>query len=100
MDPQQEERYWRRRAVALRYRRGEDIAPVVVAKGAGLLADRIIEVAKEHNIPIYEDPDLVEVLAKIDLGRVIPPELYQAVAEVLAFVYNLNQKMLGSSHLR
>jgi flagellar biosynthesis protein len=66
----------------------------VVAKGAGLLADRIIEIAKEYNIPLYEDPDLVEVLARIDLGNVIPPQLYQAVAEVLAFVYNLNRRML------
>lgn len=99
MDPEQEARYRRRRAVALRYRRGEDVAPVVVAKGAGLVAERIIEIAKEHNIPLYEDPDLAEILAKLDLGSIIPPELYQAVAEVLAFVYNLNLKMLSSQSL-
>ena len=77
----------------MRYQRGEDPAPVVVAKGGGYLAEKILEIAKECGIPLYEDPDLVEVLAKIDLGNVIPPELYQAVAEVLAFVYNLNREM-------
>ena len=92
-----EETTRRKRAVALRYRRGEDTAPVIVAKGAGLLADRIVEIAKEHGIPLYEDPDLVEVLSKINLGNVIPPELYQAVAEVLAFVYNLNRRMLDEN---
>lgn len=95
MDAEQEAQYRRKRAVALRYHRGEDAAPVIVAKGSGLIAERIIEIAKEYDIPLYEDPDLVEVLAKIDLGNVIPPELYQAVAEVLAFVYNLNRKMLN-----
>ena len=85
----------RKKAVALRYHRGEDDAPVVIAKGAGHLAERILEIANEYDIPLYEDPDLVEVLAKIDLGNVIPPELYQAVAEALAFVYNLNRKMLN-----
>jgi flagellar biosynthesis protein len=94
MNAEQDAHYRRKRAVALRYRRGEDSAPVVVAKGAGTLAERILEIAREYEIPLYEDPDLVEVLAKIDLGNVIPPELYQAVAEVLAFVYNLNRKML------
>ena len=97
MEPEQDELQRRKRAVALRYNRGEDIAPVVVAKGAGLLADRILEIAGEHDIPLYEDPDLVEVLAKIELGNVIPIVLYQAVAEVLAFVYNLNRKMLSES---
>ena len=90
----------RKKAVALRYKRGEDTAPVVVAKGGGAIADRIIEIAREHDIPLYEDPDLVEVLAKVDLGNIIPPQLYQAVAEVLAFVYNLNRKMVEGQPLR
>ena len=97
MEPENE-KYERKKAVALRYHRGEDPAPVVVAKGAGLLAERILEVAREHDIPLYEDPDLVEILAKIDLGNVIPPELYQAVAEALAFVYNLNRKMMDQHY--
>ena len=68
-------------------------APRISAKGAGYLAERIIEIAKEHGIGIYEDPDLVEVLSKLDLNHEIPESLYRAVAEVLAFVYRLNQEM-------
>ncbi len=80
----------KKRAVALRYQQGEDDAPVVVAKGKGLIADKIIALAEEYDIPLYQDPDLVEVLSTIDLGHMIPVELYQAVAEVLAFVYRMN----------
>ena len=68
-------------------------APRISAKGAGYLAERIIEIAKEHGIGIYEDPDLVEVLSKLDLNHEIPESLYRAVAEVLAFVYRLNHEM-------
>jgi len=82
----------RKKAVALRYRPKEDLAPVVVAKGAGVLADKILEIAEQYHIPLYEDPDLVEVLSTLDRGRVIPPELYKAVAEILVFIYRLNGK--------
>ena len=82
----------RRRAVALRYNREEDSAPVVVAKGKGIIAEEIIAIAKEHDIPLYRDPDLVEILSTIHLGHVIPPDLYKAAAEVLAFVYRMNGK--------
>jgi FlhB-like protein len=82
-----------RKAVALRYERGKDRAPRVVAKGERLLAERIIAIAKTHNIHIHEDPDLVAVLAALDVTREIPESLYHAVAEILAFVYHLNQKM-------
>lgn len=80
-----------RKAVALRYDAQEDRAPRVVAKGNRLLAERIIEIAQENEIPIHEDPDLVAVLAKLDIEREIPEALYRAVAEVLAYVYRLNQ---------
>ncbi len=83
----------RRKAVALRYNAEQDSAPRVVAKGAGILADRIIEVAREHGIHVAEDPDLVAVLSKLDVDAKIPEDLYRAVAEVLAFVYRLNSKM-------
>lgn len=83
----------RRKAVALRYDAERDRAPKVVAKGAGYIADQIIALAKEHDIHIHEDPDLVTVLAKLDLDTEIPEELYRAIAEVLAFVYRLNQRM-------
>lgn len=72
-------------AVALHYNgRG---APRVVAKGGGHVATRIIETAREHNVPLEEDAALAQVLAKVDLGREIPRELYVAVANVLAFAW-------------
>lgn len=82
----------RKKAVALRYKTNEDTAPVVIAKGTGLIAERIIALAEENKIPLYQDPDLVELLSKIDLGYLIPAELYKAVAEVLAFIYRMNEK--------
>lgn len=81
----------RRRAVALQYNQGEQVAPKVVAKGAGGVAERIIELAEQHQVPIYHDPDLVEVLATLELDEFVPPELYRAVAEILAWVYSVNQ---------
>lgn len=83
-----------KRAVALRYdATSASQAPRVVAKGQRLLAERILEIARENDIHVHEDPVLVGLLAKIDLNSEIPPELYQAVAEVLAFVYRLNKRM-------
>jgi len=79
-----------KKAVALRYRAGEDDAPKVTAKGAGRVADRILALAQEHGVPIKEDPDLVEVLAKLELDQEVPPEVYLVVAEVLAWVYRSN----------
>ena len=83
----------RRRAVALRYKQEEDQAPKVVATGKGYLAERIIELAREHGVYIHEDPDLVALLGQLDVDQEIPGELYRAVAEVLAFVYRVNQRM-------
>ncbi|HNY31474.1 MAG TPA: EscU/YscU/HrcU family type III secretion system export apparatus switch protein [Fibrobacteria bacterium] len=82
---------WKRKiAVALRYRREQDAAPQVVAGGWGAVADRILETAKEHAIPVHEDAALACSLGKVGLGDPVPPELYQAVAEVIAFVYRLH----------
>lgn len=81
----------RRNAVAIRYEAGKDTAPRVVAKGQGLLADRILEIAREEGIYIQEDPDLVALLAQLEVNSAIPEDLYKAVAEVLAFVYQLNR---------
>jgi flagellar biosynthetic protein FlhB len=65
---------------------------MVVAKGARLLAERIKEVAREHGVPIVEDPPLARALYKtVDVGEFIPPHLYRAVAEILAFVYRLSE---------
>lgn len=82
----------RKKVAALKYRPTEDAAPKVVAKGSGWLADKILEVAKEHHVPLKQDSQLVEVLSSIDLNREIPPELYKAVAEILAFVYRMTKK--------
>lgn len=77
-------------AVALGYHEDQDAAPQVVAKGSGHVAMRILEIARQQNIPVREDPDLVQALAGLDLGQVIPAELYPAVAEVLAYIYRAN----------
>lgn len=81
----------KRKAVALRYNAESDAAPRVIAKGDRLLAERIIEIAKENGVPIHEDPDLVSLLAVVDIDREIPDALYRAVAEVLAFIYTINR---------
>ena len=79
-------------AVALRYDETKEKAPRVIARGQGYVAEKIIQLAEEQGIPIHEDPDLTESLAQLDLGDAVPPELYQAVAEVLAYIYRMNQK--------
>jgi flagellar biosynthetic protein FlhB len=77
-------------AVALRYRFDSPSTPVVVAKGKNLIAARIRELAREHSVPLVENPPLAQALYKhVDVGREIPPNLYRAVAEVLAYIYKL-----------
>jgi flagellar biosynthesis protein len=79
-------------AVALKYHTETDAAPKVTAKGEGLVAERIIELAKENEVPIKEDPDLVQILSQVDINKEIPPSVYKVVAELLGFVYRLNNK--------
>ena len=81
-----------KKAVAVVYKPDQDNAPKVAAKGRGAVAERIIEAAREHGIPVKDDPDLVEVLSKIDIEDEIPASAYVLVAELLAFVYSLNGK--------
>jgi flagellar biosynthesis protein len=77
-----------KKTVALQYDdKQAESAPKVVAKGSGEIAEKILEKAAESNVPVYEDKALVEVLSEIELEREIPPELYKAVAEILAWVY-------------
>jgi flagellar biosynthesis protein len=83
-------------AVALKYLMNQDPAPQVVAKGRGLVAQRILDLARQHGVPVHSDSDLVEVLARLDLGAYIPPELYKAVAEILAYLYRVNKKAMGT----
>jgi flagellar biosynthesis protein len=82
----------RKNAVALRYNPKEGEAPRVIAKGQGHMAETILEKARENLVPIQEDPSLVEVLAKLELNEQIPAQLYQVVAEILAFVYQTDRR--------
>ena len=83
----------RKRATALRYE-GAD-APKVIATGNDLVAEKIIEAAREAGIPLREDPALAEALSTLELEQDIPPELYKAVAEALAWAYSLSKRMPG-----
>lgn len=83
----------RKAAAALRYRIGEDPAPRLTAKGMGLIAEKIIEVAGKAGVPIHEDADLLALLMTLDVNDYIPPEMYIAVADVLAFIYRINKKL-------
>lgn len=77
-------------AVAIRYEHGKMRAPLVVAKGAGIIAEKIREIAREHNVPIVENKPLAQLIWKaVEIGREIPASLYKAVAEILAYVYRL-----------
>jgi flagellar biosynthesis protein len=83
----------RRKAVAIRYDESDDSAPRLIAKGEGLVAEKIIEIATDNNIHVHEDPVVVAMLAKLEVNTCVPEELYQAVAEILAFVYRLDQRL-------
>ncbi|HEX8207520.1 MAG TPA: EscU/YscU/HrcU family type III secretion system export apparatus switch protein [Solirubrobacteraceae bacterium] len=79
-----------RRAAALRYDKGTDAAPKLVAAGAGHVADRILALAKEAGVPVREDAALADALARLQIDLAIPPELYAAVAEALVWAYSLD----------
>ena len=81
-----------KKAVALKYQPDKDNAPKVTAKGSGNVAEKIIEIARKHGIPIKDDPDLVNVLSKLDIKEEIPASVYVVVAELLAFAYSLNKE--------
>lgn len=83
-----------KKAIALGYDPEKDGAPKVLAKGSGYVAERIVELAKEKGVNLYEDSALVEALSGVDIGREIPEELYRVVAEVLAFIYSLDRRVL------
>lgn len=79
-------------ALALGYNSEEQIAPKVIAKGKGYIAEKILELAKNKGVPIQRDDDLLALLYKLEIDEEIPPELYEAVARLLTFIYQLNQK--------
>lgn len=78
------------KAVALKYDIEKDNAPKVTAKGKGETASNIIKIAKENNIPIKKDEDLIELLSQIDIDKEIPSSMYRAVAEIFSFIYDLS----------
>ena len=80
-----------KRAVALKYDHNKDGAPKVIAKGKREIAEKIIEIAKENKIPLYEDKGLAQVLEALDLNMEIPQTLYKAIAEILVFIYKLDK---------
>lgn len=80
-----------KKAAALKYDEAKDMAPRVVASGKGQIAEKIVALAKKNNIPLHEDQNLVQVLEALDIDTEIPSELYQAVAQVLVFIYRLNK---------
>lgn len=81
-----------KKAVAMKYDPLATSAPVIIAKGQGELAERILESAKENGVPIQEDQSLVEVLSKLDIDQEIPPELFALVADILSFVYRADHR--------
>ena len=82
-------------AAALHYDPTGTEAPEIVATGRGLTAEEIVRVARENHVPLHQDAGLVEALSKLDVGTVIPRELYAVVAEVLAFVYAVDAEAAG-----
>lgn len=82
-----------KKAVALSYNEEIDQAPKVVAKGSGLVAEQILTLARTHGVPVYQNKALISMLTAVELDREIPPELYKAVAEVLAYVYRVDQAL-------
>ncbi|HTX58973.1 MAG TPA: EscU/YscU/HrcU family type III secretion system export apparatus switch protein [Verrucomicrobiae bacterium] len=77
-------------AAALKYDPGKPEPPQVLAVGRGFIAEEIVRVAKSHGIPLHEDPGLVEALARLDVSEYIPRELYVVVAEILAYVFRVD----------
>ena len=94
----EKERKLFKKAVALKYEPHRHEAPIITAKGQGLVAEKIIEVAKKKHIPIKDDPDLVQILSQLELGDQIPSPVYQVVAEIFVFIYHLNNKYQEEKH--
>ena len=91
-----------KKAVAIRYRKDRDRAPVIIAKGERRMAEKILETAKAHEIPLYADKHLADQLIRVELNTEIPLELYEVMAQVLAFVYQIRddapQRPIAQSH--
>ncbi|MBD3109460.1 EscU/YscU/HrcU family type III secretion system export apparatus switch protein [Bacillus sp. AGMB 02131] len=79
-------------AIALKYDKSTEDVPKVIGKGKGKIAKSILEIARENNVPIQEDASLTELLGKLNINESIPQELYEAVAEIFALIYQLDKK--------
>lgn len=79
---------FQKKAIAMEYSKE---VPTVVAKAQGILANKLLEIAQKHDIPVYKDRDLTEVLSGLDINAEIPEDLYKAIAEVLVFCYKMNK---------
>lgn len=90
---EQEKEKPKQHAVALSYQRENNDAPKVVAKGSGFVAEKILATGKQHSVPIYKNKTLVSMLMAVELDREIPPELFQVVAEVLAYIYRIDKRI-------
>lgn len=84
-------------AVALKYRQDEDVAPLVVASGRGALAQALVKKALDLDIPIHPDGELAELLGDVEVGRSIPEELYEVVAQIMAMVYRMDAALDGKA---
>jgi len=80
------------KAAALKYDHLSQNAPKIVAKGQGDVAKNIIKIAKDNNLPIKKDEDLIELLSQLDIDKEIPTEMYKAVAEIFSFIYGITNK--------
>ncbi len=81
-----------KKAVALKYDMQQDTAPKVIAKGRGHVAEHILATAQQNSIPVYQNKTLVNMLMALEIDREIPPELYKAIAEVMAYVYKMDKE--------
>ena len=88
----EEERTTTQKAVALKYDMQQDAAPRVIAKGKGHVAEHILAMAQQNSIPVYQNKTLVNMLMALEIDREIPPELYKAIAEVMAYVYQMDKE--------
>lgn len=86
--------FYHQKAVALRYEQN-DMAPIIVASGMGHMAEKIVEIAGEHDVPIYEDTSLATILTQLELGSEIPEELYQAVVDIYLFFLTFSEQKTG-----
>ena len=89
-----------KKAVALKYDMQQDAAPRVIAKGRGHVAEHILATAQKNSVPVYQNKTLVNMLMALEIDREIPPELYKAIAEVMAYVYKMDKAKGHTNALR